>query len=104
MPQRRLPLVVLATSIASACASAALKPPSPRVTIDVGSPPRVVMLAAPRGAPFIVAGSPSEVIRGRVRWHIDPDGGATRASEVTRDIVRTGLLVPRWLEGGLALF
>lgn len=63
------------------------------------------MLASPgRGAfPFAIAGAPLDVVRGRVRWHVDADGGATRLRIVTHDPSTTAAHMPTWLGGGLAL-
>ena len=83
---------------------------SPRVNAPIATPRRLegaVLLAHPGGGvrALVAAGAPAEVVRGRVRWHVDSDGGATRAREVTRDSssTQTAFALPPWLGGGVAI-
>ena len=70
--------------------------------------PGAILLALPgaagaRPSASLVSGAAHDVIRGRVRWHLDDDGGATRAREVTREPIRHALALPAWLGSGIAL-
>lgn len=52
---------------------------------------------------MVVPGAPREIVRGRVRFHLD-EGGATRLSEVASEPALTAIALPPWLGDGIALF
>lgn len=85
-----------------ACAST---PPRAPDKIDKSARPLdgAVLLAVPGAAtPFVEAGTTTEIVRGRVRWHLDADGGATRLHEVVSEPIQHAVAMPAWLGGGAA--
>ena len=100
--RRRLSLLTLA--LLAACHAPGAGVGSPRAA-PVARKDGALLLASPgRGAlAFVVAGAPQEIVRGRVRWHLDADGGATRLRAVTREPTTIAARLPPWLGGGIAL-
>jgi len=89
-------LVALVTL--AACGGA----PAVRAPVARPRPTGAVLLALPGTAqPFAVGAS--DVIRGRTRWHVDADGGATRAGDVLAESVTHAVAIPAGLGGGVAL-
>ena len=94
-----LALLVLCTAGCGASVARAPLPTTPkRPTLD-----GAVLLALPGGAlPFMVPGATADVVRGRVRWHVEPDGSASRRSEVSAEPIASAVALPPWLGGGVA--
>lgn len=93
---------LVATSASCAHATPALLAPH---AASVAKKEGAALFALPGNvvAPFVIAGAPNDVVRGRVRFHLDPDGGATRARTLTREPTTAAMSLPAWLGGGVAL-
>jgi len=92
---RFLPLAVV---VATACGGArGVQAPSARP-----KPTGAVLLAHPGNATAFAA-SAVDVVRGRTRWRVDADHGATRARDVLSDAVTGAVPIPADLGGGVAL-
>lgn len=71
---------------------------APKVRLGVGA----LMLAHPgAGAPIAVGAL--DIVRGRTRYRLDSDGGATRMREVLAEPITQALALPPALGGGVAL-
>jgi len=93
---------MLAVLCAVACGGRAARPPTASApkhpTLD-----GAVLVALPGVSPaFVVSGTTADVVRGRVRWRLDADGGATRLREVTAEPIASATALPTWLGGGVA--
>lgn len=93
---------MLAALCAVACGAPVARAPvsaAPKRAVLDGA----LLLAAPGPTvPFVASGTTNDVVRGRVRWHVDPDGGATRLREVTAEPIVHAVTVPSWLGGGVS--
>lgn len=94
-----LALLVLCTvGCGASVARAPIATPAKRPTLD-----GAVLLALPGGAaPFVVSGATADVVRGRVRWHVEADGSAVRRTQVTAEPIASAVSLPAWLGGGVA--
>jgi len=94
----RVSALSFVVALATACGGAR----GAKVPIARPKPTGAVMLASPGSAQPFAVGS-ADVIRGRTRWHVDADGGATRSRDVLTDTVTQGIAIPQHLGGGVAL-
>ncbi len=89
--------LVLGAACAPALTGRPATPPAP-------PPAGATLLAHPVArVAFTVAGDRREVVVGRVRYHLDEDGGATRVRTVVDPPVQAAMAVPSFLGGGLLL-
>jgi len=97
----RAPATLLCLVLGAACTPGVTGRPA------VSTPPRAAgatLLASPLSrTPFAVTGDRREVVLGRVRYHLDEDGGATRARTVVDPPANAAVAVPAFLGGGVLL-
>ncbi|MBI2389200.1 MAG: hypothetical protein HYV09_06250 [Deltaproteobacteria bacterium] len=101
-PQSNVRLGALALIVVAGCGAQPARAPAPPSTRR--APLDGAVLVAHPGSPtsFVVSGATADVVRGRVRWHVDADGGATRLRDVTAQPITAALALPPWLDGGTA--
>lgn len=94
---RRVALLTLAVA---ACGGSARGPAN---AVSSRHRPTGATLLAQPGPGLAYAPTAVDVVRGRVRYHLDADGGATRARDVLAESVAQAVALPPALGGGLAL-
>jgi hypothetical protein len=110
---RRSLLAALALAGAGLSSACGARPSAPRSEVKAAAarPIEGSLLLASAGPDFAggspparwIAGAPGWLVRGRVRWHLDDDGGATRSPEVIGPELKSAFAVAPHLGGGVVM-